>query len=1200
MYKLLTLSFLFIFSFAAFGQNLSQEITQEERDQNSYLRFIGSSTKVKRKSPLEVNNYISDQVEMFQNSKNFRVVEADGAFVIFPLYKVRNIDGTYSTDAATVIKFSEPKGSKKDSWNGAEKVYISKSGFGGNNWSMKSGGKHLRNDPAVLAAIDDLGKTSQDIDWKRDRNDVIFDQMACIKTSCEERYQYYNDVTCKCEDRIKECSEEKRTAERKKCKDLKASNSQILAEYRVMTYSFNESRCKCIKDKLDPPPGGGLKCAKDPIKLREKRSDCTKKNDLLNNKYFSFDIKSCKCEKTKMLCGNKYWDKTNHVNLTTKYENDKAACLSVKTNKWIDCGCISTLGDKLCRYKEVRKIVGKFAANKAVFTIGKTEDNNYQFNKNGERTTDFADEKDEVRTDYGPCGMEDWLKNKGSDKKQIQHCKTYEKLKIKGTAFSSNERFNTKKYFCIACKHGYKEITSVTSIDGINDDAKLDINLDIKINSMEQPSYKYVTSCQKTKNKCYGERFKRKKDRCNSKNNINNLKKGLTYTWDDQECKCKNHDDVFDDIPPKCIEKVSKRKINRCYDRDGEFDEETCKCTLPTPIKNDKCDGYDRVVDTDEVETGKVTCDFDQTAITSSLQATDLSEKVNGAIKENCQDLILGDDGTKSRDNGRSISFDDIEKECAKMVELDPSLISAEKGVSEKKVKVTFEISRQVTCSVTSTNKNSGFADKIPGLVGGLDLENDFLYKGKKITDPSQIDCDKGITYKPKNVKSAEGKYKSSVTGDKCKNVIDMYNSIKGDANSFVKSIWDMKGLTDDKKLELIKENFKADVTATANRVGHPAGYANHDDLSERRANSMSDFYINQVVSSIPEGVNTAGLFDTLKEKSKPDTIAYFGPQYASSNSTFKKMSDNKTDPVYKEAKDNFPSLTTKEENMTKSEAIRTGNTKVLGALKQIYNETIKHHINVELNQLEHNESVANNFSNSIMNNDQFKAFAGDKISGTSLYENIDLYEKFLQGQFNKSNKDQNEFLDTMKIFDISAASSFTADNKETVIDTDTRECKMNYEDRYKLNPVMKDVSVHYAKRPGFVERFKKECRDEYKEEINELIGEIDKKLGGTDSQLYKDLYDRYEDASKAKEKYYKKVRKMAKKQWRFAKYNTRSVAKDNENGVHRRWNRPNGDHNEKDGKTNFTQTYDHIKNEIQPNPADTWSPGDHKYKTMD
>jgi hypothetical protein len=498
-------------------------------------------------------------------------------------------------------------------------------------------------------------------------------------------------------------------------------------------------------------------------------------------------------------------------------------------------------------------------------------------------------------------------------------------------------------------------------------------------------------------------------------------------------------------------------------------------------------------------------------------------------------------------------------------------------------IELEVMVTNEVSCPpIVIEETSNGFADKIPGLVGGLDLKKDFKFNGKGITDPSSLDCSKGsLTYNPATPAS-EGKHfkPNALSKQQCENVKAMYGSVKEKAEHYVKTIMGNQDLTQAEKISLIQSNFKANVFATANRLPHGKNAVDHTELSEKRASSMRDFYTEQVAEEIKKydpSFNPA----KLKENSSIATIPYFGPPPKSG---------------YEQEKDaNYVACRNEVHAKTKIQTERA---------KLVYECMVKNHVEEEMDKLklldDKNQShLASNFSKAITSNPQFKAYlagAGKDATNFDIYLNKDLYQDFLVKQYNKPNSDVDSFLDTMKIFDLDASSKISLDVDKTVQTPLKMKCNLNYEDIDKPVPEIADHTVYYGKRPGFVERFKKDCRENFDQMLDKLQAELAKE----NEDLKKELIDEY-GVEKGNKKFNKKMRDLARKQWRYAKYNTKQVNKELDG--HNRWNQFDGSHAEDDGRLNKTGTFDKIiKPSIEAEEQGTgdWDQTKYKNKSLD
>jgi hypothetical protein len=1115
---------------------------QSQCQSNNPNTFVNEIMADMKSSPKAVNDCIVQNLKHIEKYATVKYTKK--AVIIIPNDENKKVE---------VLKFNSVSGSKKEAW-GSEKVFIKNGFFRKDNWETHSGRRKLRKDSEVMAILEGDDMLGRKINWSRKIDSAFIDESACVKKKCDPGYSY-NKVSCECE--ANGCSEEQLKKVTIQCNEKIEANKEIDVEYRKFSYILDTAACRCNKSPIENSdgsiPGDGLKCVNDPVKLRAKRADCTAKNDTKKNKYYSFNIKKCKCESQKMLCEGKYWDPDNKINLTKNYEDDKAACLSVATNKWVDCECLDKRGDKQCRYKEIRKPVGSFRRNKMVYT---------------DLHEHFDNETNKMRREFGPCGMDNWLANIPQPPK-VKHCADREKFKIKGKDYSSGkgERFKTTRKFCIKCKVGYEEVRKIIAIDGINDDSKGEIG------SFEEPAYSYVTECKKSTKKCSSKRDINRMNSCKDKrNDPKYVKRGVIWNWNPETCRCDKEREKPDKVPKTCMDKISDKKIQICTDRDGVIDPETCKCDVPC---------YDMVSKTYQRESGEVTCDYTPTGINQdNIEALlNSGEDVGEALcPENMTEVMRGDKVAPK--------IEALRDKCKQELLAMGEPVGSDSTITTT---ISVKVSQQVECQLNNTTDNTGFADKIPGLVGGLDLTKDFTFNHQEITDPSKIDCSNGtLRYNP-TLGPKEGKYKTSgLTQYECQNVVEMYNGIKGQADKFVNSIMDIENLTVDKKLELLKNNFSANVTATANRIPHIGNEsATHEELSNRRAKSMMDFYVKQVANNpkVPQA-KREDLLKAIENKPQAENIAYFGPQYASKNMTLATMI-KVAGPASEGCSKWLTNLS--DTDLAKTKRYATGN--VATAMENYYICTLDYHVETELQELEYKATklgtkVDENFANSLRENPIFKKYLKDKKlpENYNVFGDKETYREFLVGLYDMNTEDQKAFLNSMKIFDINASSNFDIRNNYDFESEQKVTCNVPIGELYKENPVMEDYTVAYGRRPGFIERFSKKCRDDYDAMIEDEMGRL--KASGDYDQLMLDLKERYPDSWE--KRFNRKIRKMAKKNWRDSKYNTRSVTKGNDGDE--RWNKFGGKHAEGDGRKNYTETYNQdITNRVDRNKDEVY-----------
>lgn len=1129
--------FLILISFI-FNATASEDC--QHSDPNTFVNAIMADMK---SSPKEVNDCIVKNLEYIQRYATVKYTK--NAVIIIPNDLNKKVE---------VLKFKNLSESKEQRW-GQEKLFIKNSFFNTNNWETQSGRKKLRKDPEVMALLESYKLKGRRINWSRKIDSAYIDESACKKKQCDDGYKY-DSVTCDCV--AKGCSERKLEKEKTKCDDLNKANTNLKEEnegffrsFVQFDYSFDENTCKCTKTpNKDFIPGfdpdGRLKCTKDPVKLLEKLAKCSAKNDTKTKKFFEFNVDKCKCESTKKLCKGKYWDISKNEDNLAIYEDEKKACEENPTNKWVNCECKDSLGKNQCVYKEVRKPVGSFDKNEMVY--------DYLHDH-------FDNETDKVRREFGPCAMDDWLESI-EQPGRVKHCADREKFKIKGKDYKQGKgkKFKTSRTFCIKCKEGYEEERKIIAIDGINDDKKDDIG------SFEEPAYSYVTKCvKKPPGKCERPAEKRRHERCIAKNKKDTFfKRGISFIWDEEKCKCEKQKPEKTQVPKTCMDKISQRKIDNCADKNGTINEQTCKCDAPC---------YEMISDTDQRESGQYTCQYTPSGINENNIEALLGDIAEVSV-ENCPNMVLKDKKVPNIEELRSKCRDHL---------INANEPDASSNSLSETIKV--KISQNVECNLNISSGKTGFADKIPGLVGGLDLEKDFTFNGKKINDPENLDCSKGeLRYKPKNVTSSEGKYKSKLTKDQCQNVVDMYKDIKSKASEFVNSVMDLKDINNDEKILLLQENFSANVTATANRVPHGSGYATHEQLSDKRANSMMEFYTKQVANhpSIPEDKRQSFL-DAIKTKPQKDNIPYFGPQYASKNISIKSMR-KVAGPADKGCKELLTEVSSKDMVVRRSQA----NADQQLLIRDYYDCTLQYHVGTELKQLE-KTPAGKNFAQSIKENSVFKEFLEEKgiYDGFDIYSAPDRYLEFLSTLYDMDTQTQRKFLDSMKIFDIDVTSNFDM-NKNKVVEADVEvKCTVPIDELYKEEPIMEDFTVSYGRRPGFFERFSKKCQDSFEQMIEKEMDRIE----GDHQDLKEELKERFPDSYE--KRFRKKLRRMALKNWRDAKYNTRQITK--EEGGRRHWNQFDGNHSEDDGRTNHTQSYEQAKEKISP--IDNWDPELYRYR---
>ena len=993
-------------------------------------------------SAKQANDCLLKLIQHYQSTGLATIRDTGKVLVLIPKDK---------NQKAEVIKYNSASKNEKDKW-GQDKILIHSESFKRDGWKFITGKASLRN------GVQDKDKLDEnDIDWSRDRNSII---VSCVKKSCGQG-ERYNSFTCACEK--KDCSPSKVAKEKQECSEYISQNSKGKKYEIEFLAKYDESSCQCIKDKnpsFIPPKKRA--CAQGTEEYLAKAKACSDRTD--NEASFTLND-DCKCEKTKKFCDGRF---------ATRLEYDKAkeSCESQANHKWVDCECRDPNGQKLCSYKEKRK--------------NSEEKRKMSFNRDEGSEQHWANEPDYRQ---GPCDIKNWLSKIGSTKKDVNHCDEYEKLVIKKNGLGDDD-FKEKRFFCTKCKEGYSPNTTSTSIEGVNDVW------------MEQPAYTYVTSCEKIKSPpCSAPRFERRKQECREKNNEpKNKERGISYSWDDETCKCdKDRDPTWDDeIPKECANKISKSELKRCESRGGDivFSDNGCHCDAPC---------YETIVDNDQVQVGSE-CVPDGSKPTGFM----------AQFIENAEDLSKKEcDGVTSGSN-----LEEKKRELLEQCQQQASSKPGQHGVRSESIELSVKMTSTVTCPPISIKQESGgFADKIPGLVGGLDLVKDFESDGKKISSADDIDCSKNkLTYKPQGHNNSAGSYNTKQMGQQqCENLKAMYNKVSQDAQKYVDAIVKIPNLTNAQKVEKLKQHFKADVFATANRSPHGSGKVDHQTLSQKRADSMRDFYTSKVVEAIQaNGLNIS--VDDLKSNSSSSTIAYFGPPPKSGY-------ENDNDPNYKICK-------------------------LLKDAKKRYECMVDLHIEYELDQLKKNDEqkqghLSENFAKAVMDHKQFKDYFGGQVpKDFDLYgkEGMEKYKEFLYKQYDKEAGVMDDFLDTMKIFDLNANSQMSIDNTKTIESDLKLTCTINYEDLYRDSPIFTSHEVRYGKRPGLVDSFSKECREDYEQLLDKIVDDYKKKnpdaYEARKRELKEDFPENWE------KKFNREMRKMARKEWRKAKYNTRQVTK--------------------------------------------------------
>ena len=909
----------------------------------------------------------------------------------------------------------------------------------------------------------------------------------------------FNSITCLCE--AKDCSEKKVQAEQKKCSDYLKKNENAKSYEIEFLAKYNPDTCNCEMDKNSGKyiPPRERECTEGTAEWNNKKDECEKRSD--NQATYAWI--NCKCKKTKMFCDGKY---------ATKLELNQAkeSCESTPNNKWVKCFCEDKNGEKQCSYKEKRKMVGSFEKDKMSFNRDEGSEQHWN---------------NEPITRHGPCDIENWLSKIGSTKKDVKHCDDYEKLVIKKNGID-NDDFKEKRFFCTKCKDGYEPNTTTTSIEGVNDDW------------MEDPAYTYVTSC--TKVPCSSDRDGRREKECKERNTKEKNDKGIYFEWKD--CKCKKEKIPDEGIPGECRNTISRRELERCQAREGEivFSENGCHCSAPC---------YETIVDKDTKQVGTNDCIFDGIKVVGinpefAETAADFGQK---AVCENPE--IKSDIDTQKAE---------LMKKCQERADALPGDMTL--GTS---VELEVNVTSTMTCKEKVEVKTSGFADKIPGLVGGLDLKEEFTNNGKPITDPSKIDCSKDkLSYKPRDFKGT-GSFKTSDLKEfECNNVLAMYNEISGRANSYIDEI-NGKNISDKEKIELIKQSFKANVFATANREPHGETSVDHKTLSDRRAQSMQKFYTDKVI----EAAKDKGLSITaedLKTNSRTDVMAFFGPPS-------KNVSANLKDQNYVACKHNKDP-------------------------KKLYQCMVDLHINQEIPKLasldqERGSHLATNFAAAVKKSEYFNkylaqtGFSGDfKLDSE---QGLASYKQFLYNQYDNWTSDSKNFLNLMKIFDLDASYS---GEKENVTEAQSKlafKCSIDIEELYRSEPIFASQEVRYGNRPGLVDSFRKDCREDYEKMIGNLMNDFKQKNASEYEDLKKEMKEDFPE--NWEKKLNKEVRKRAKKEWRKAKYNTRQVTK--AQGGEKRWRGGSDD------KNNHSETYNNV---IEPGvKSGQWENDTFKHKLI-
>jgi hypothetical protein len=114
------------------------------------------------------------------------------------------------------------------------------------------------------------------------------------------------------------------------------------------------------------------------------------------------------------------------------------------------------------------------------------------------------------------------------------------------------------------------------------------------------------------------------------------------------------------------------------------------------------------------------------------------------------------------------------------------------------------------------------------------------------------------------------------------------------------------------------------------------------------------------------------------------------------------------------------------------------------------------------------------------------------------------------------------------------------------------------------------------------------------------MLDKLQTELAKENQDLKNELIEEH-GAEKGNKKFNKKMRDLAKKQWRYAKYNTKQV--NNAFDGHNRWNQFDGSHKEDDDRLNKTGTFDTI---IKPNinaeeqGTGDWDQTKYKNKSLD
>ncbi len=446
----------------------------------------------------------------------------------------------------------------------------------------------------------------------------------------------------------------------------------------------------------------------------------------------------------------------------------------------------------------------------------------------------------------------------------------------------------------------------------------------------------------------------------------------------------------------------------------------------------------------------------------------------------------------------------------------------APKGIKSRTVSLKLALSEDVSCSVNLTQESEDFGSKFPALVGGVDLAKDFKGADGQRLNPENIDCSRGIRYQKKGFNN------KLLKGNECESVKSMYESIKSKANKLAESVINDPNIPESvDKSKMILDNLNLEIIATANRIAHKDGYVSHQELANERASSVRDLYLDFLKESpyLSQNEKFKQAVEKIKQEEAPRSLAYFGPHVkGKSLNEMKSLSGEEM-------------LSYCENRMSSSH--------------EFYQCSVDYHIDVELSHGDEAQSFMKTFSD---------------VYNIRLPEKKEEYRQKLLNLPNGST----EFMDYYKLFNIQATTSESLGYKKTASSDVEFECETQFKDIYDESPKLVPVQVRYGKRPAFFQRFNKQCQEDYQKTINEIAQELSQE----NAELKNELRDRFEPEV-AQEKFDRKMKALARKEWRQMKRNTRSVAKEHD--------------------SSFSEAYDWIKS--TPGEAFKW--GEKQYNEL-